>query len=96
MISKITACGDNIVVTIVEEEDKTDSGIYIPDRAKAAFNFTRGIVLSIGKGDGAQGLGLKPGSLVLMAQLFETGRKMDGKKLAICHYENIAAEIEEK
>ncbi|MEZ0326138.1 MAG: co-chaperone GroES [Fimbriimonas sp.] len=47
-MAKLKPLGDKVVVQVLEQEDKTASGIYLPDSAKKKP--TEGKVIAVGEG----------------------------------------------
>jgi chaperonin GroES len=82
----IRPLGDRIIVEPLEQEEKTASGIYIPETAKEKPQ--EGTVLAVGEGrrddDGKRiEMDVKAGDRVLFAKYAGTEVKIDGKKLLI-------------
>ena len=78
--------GDRLVVEPVEKEERTASGIILPETAKEKPQ--KGKVLSIGPGDRDDKgervpMDVKEGDTVLFAKYSGTEIKVDGKKLLI-------------
>lgn len=70
-MSNLKPLGDKVVVQVLEEEDKTAGGIYLPDTAKKKPQ--EGKVIAVGSGrildDGSRSkLTVKPGDRVLFAK----------------------------
>ncbi len=88
---------DRVVVRRIEEEQKTASGIIIPDTAKEKP--IRGEVLAAGAGkvqeDGKRSvLAVKAGDRVLFGKYAGTEIKVDGEELLIMREDDILAIIE--
>ena len=86
MKTKIRPLHDRVVVKRSSEEEKTASGIIIPDTAKEKP--IQGEVLAVGKGsvndDGKiRSMDVKVGDLVLFAKYAGTEVKIDGEDLLI-------------
>lgn len=47
-MAKLKPLGDNVVIKLIEQEEKTSSGLYLPDSAKKKP--TEGEVVAIGNG----------------------------------------------
>lgn len=73
---KITPLGDRVLVRVLETEDKTASGIILPDSAKEKK--AEGEVVSIGSGEKVVKLGLKKGMTVLFGKYSGDEVEMDG------------------
>ncbi|KXK15658.1 MAG: 10 kDa chaperonin [Chloroflexi bacterium OLB15] len=82
----IRPLGDRVIVEPLEQEEKTASGIYIPETAKEKPQ--EGLVLAVGEGrrdeDGDRiPMDVKAGDKVLFAKYAGTEIKIEGKKLLI-------------
>lgn len=90
--------GDRLVVEPLEQEERTASGIVLPETAKEKPQ--KGTVLAVGPGardDKGQRITLDPqvGDTVLFAKYAGTEIKVDGKKLLILKENDILAIVEE-
>jgi chaperonin GroES len=93
---KLTPLADRVVVEALEREDKTSSGIFLPDTAKEKPQ--EGKVIAVGPGalgeDGKRvALEVKVGDVVLYAKYAGTEVKQDGKELLILSERDILAVI---
>jgi chaperonin GroES len=94
---KVRPLHDRILVERVEEEEKTKSGIYIPDTAKEKPQ--KGKIVAVGdgkmndKGERIK-LDVKKGDLVLFQKYGGDEIKLDGKELIIMREEDVLAVIE--
>ena len=84
--SKIRPLQDRLIVERLEEEDKTASGLFIPDAAKEKPQ--QGRVLAVGKGrvreDGTiQPLDLKKGDRILFGKWSGTEVKFSGTEYLV-------------
>jgi chaperonin GroES len=82
----IRPLGDRVIVEPLEQEEKTASGIYIPETAKEKPQ--EGLILAVGEGrcdeEGDRiPMDVKAGDRVLFAKYAGTEVKVDGKKLLI-------------
>jgi chaperonin GroES len=82
----IRPLGDRVIVEPVEQEEKTASGIYIPETAKEKPQ--EGVVLAVGEGrrddDGERiPMDVNAGDRVLFAKYAGTEVKLEGKKVLI-------------
>ncbi len=98
MSLNIKPLGDRLVVEPTEQEERTASGIVLPETAKEKPQ--KGTVLAIGPGardDKGQRMALDPqvGDTVLFAKYAGTEIKLDGKKLLILKESDILAIVEE-
>jgi chaperonin GroES len=94
---KVRPLHDRILVERVEEEEKTKSGIYIPDAAKEKPQ--KGKVIAVGngkineKGERVK-LDVKEGDSILFQKYGGDEIKVDGKELVIMREEDVLAVIE--
>jgi chaperonin GroES len=91
--------GDRLVVEPLEQEERTASGIVLPETAKEKPQ--KGTVLAIGPGardDKGQRIALdaQVGDIVLFAKYGGTEIKVDGKKLLILKESDVLAIVEEE
>ncbi|RMG91004.1 MAG: co-chaperone GroES [Candidatus Dadabacteria bacterium] len=94
---KLRPLQDRVIVKRLEEEEKTASGIIIPDTAKEKPQ--RGEIIAAGPGkkneDGkVQPLDVKPGDKVLFSKYAGTEIKVEGEELLIMREDDIMAVIE--
>ena len=90
--------GDRLVVEPLEQEERTATGIVLPETAKEKPQ--KGTVLAVGPGardDKGQRIVMDPqvGDVVLFAKYAGTEIKVDGKKLLILKETDILAIVEE-
>ena len=91
--------GDRLLVKPIEQEEKTASGIILPETAKEKPQ--EGEVLAIGPGarkeDGSRiEMDVKVGDRVLYAKYAGTEIKIDNKKLLILRESDLLAIVETK
>lgn len=89
--------GDRLIVSPVEQEEKTASGIILPESAKEKP--MQGKVLAVGPGgrkeDGSRApLDVDEGQVVLYAKYAGTEVKLNGDKLLILKETDILAIVE--
>jgi chaperonin GroES len=89
--------GDRILVKRIEEEEKTQGGIIIPDSAKEKP--IQGIIIAVGKGKvGDDGkvipMEVKEGDKVLFGKYAGTEVKIDGEENLIMREDDVLAVIE--
>jgi len=94
MAVKIQPLGDRVVVKPLEKEEKTKSGIYIPDTAKEKPQ--EGKVLAVGPGklteDGKRlPMDVAVGDIVIFAKYGGTEIKEEGEELIILREGDILA-----
>ena len=94
MAAKLHPLGDRVLVKPMEKEEKTKSGIYIPDTAKEKPQ--EGEVVAVGPGkmtdDGKRiPMDLKVGDRVIYAKYGGTEIKVDDEELMILRESDILA-----
>jgi chaperonin GroES len=94
MAAKLQPLADRVLVKPIEKEEKTKSGIYLPDTAKEKPQ--EGKVLAVGPGkmteDGKRiPLDLKVGDRVIYAKYGGTEIKVDEEELIILRESDILA-----
>ena len=94
MAVKLQPLADRLVVKPIEREEKTKSGIYIPDTAKERPQ--EGEVIAAGPGrlseDGKRiAMDVKVGDVVLYAKYGGTEIKVDGEEVVILRESDILA-----
>lgn len=93
----IKPLGDRVVVKVVEKEEKTKSGIVLPDTAKEKPQ--EGKIVAVGTGkllDNGQrvALDVKEGDKVIFAKYGGTEIKVDGQDYLILSERDILAIVE--
>lgn len=88
---------DRVLVEVVEEEQKTQSGIYLPDTAQEKPQ--RGRIVAVGTGRvSSEGeklpMNVKEGDVVIFAQYAGTEIKVDGSEYLIMSENEILAIVE--
>ena len=89
---------DRVVIEATQEEQKTPSGIYLPDTAKEKPQ--RGKVVAVGKGRVASNgerlpMSVKAGDQVLFAKYAGTEVKVNGTEYLIMSESDILAVLED-
>lgn len=97
MTLKLQPLADRVVVRPIEREEKTKSGIYLPDTAREKPQ--EGEVLAVGPGrigeDGKRiALDVKAGDTVIYAKYGGTEIKVEGKELLIMRESDVLAKVE--
>ena len=100
-MATIKPLADKVLVKVLEEEEKTPGGIYLPDTAKEKP--FKGKVIAVGTGkqlkDGRIGpfdeLGVKPGDTVIFSKYAGTEVKLNGEKHILLSVDDIYAVVEE-
>ena len=81
MSVKFKPLGDRVLIEAAPSEEKTASGIYIPDTAKEKP--LKGTVIAVGKGKKEEPMTVKNGDTVLYGQYSGTEIKIDGNDYLI-------------
>ncbi|WKZ56155.1 MAG: co-chaperone GroES [Bdellovibrionota bacterium] len=94
---KVRPLQDRIIVERLENEEKTASGLYIPDTAKEKPQ--QGRVVAVGKGrvreDGTiQPLDLREGDRILFGKYSGTEIKIDGSEYLIMREDDVLGVLE--
>ncbi len=85
----IKPLGVRVVIQPVEEESRTDSGLYIPDTAKEKPQ--TGIVVAIGEGSEETPITVKVGEKVLFPKYTGTEIKLGSVDYIIMDFEKVLA-----
>lgn len=94
---KLKPLSDRVIVQQTEAEEKTASGIYLPDAAKEKP--TRGKVIAVGPGKTddngkRQPLNVKSGDTVVYGKYSGTDVEVDGEKFVILRESDLLGVIE--
>ena len=96
MATKIRPLHDRVIVTRLEEEEKTQGGLIIPDTAKEKPQ--QGTVVAVGSGKQEDGkviaLDVKAGDRILFGKYAGTEIKLDGTEHLILREDDILGIIE--
>jgi chaperonin GroES len=97
MAMNLRPLGDRVVVEPQERDERTESGLYIPETAKEKPQ--QGTILAVGEGrrdDSGERINMdvQQGQTVLYAKYAGTEVKIDGKKLLILKETDILAIVE--
>ena len=97
MALKLRPLGDRVVVEPLEQEERTESGLFIPETAKEKPQ--RGKILAIGDGrrddDGNRiPMDVKVGETILFAKYGGTEIKLDAQKILILKESDILAVVD--
>lgn len=95
---KIQPLADYVLIESVKEEEKTKSGILIPDTAEKEKP-EQGTIIAVGPGKKNKegvviSLSVKPGQKVLFSKYGPNEIKVDGKEYLICREDDLLAVIE--
>ena len=93
----IRPLGDKIVIKVIEDNEQTQGGIFIPDNAKEKPQ--KGEVIAVGEGrtlDSGEkdAVGVNVGETVLYAKYAGTDVKLDGTVYQILSIKDVLAVIE--
>ncbi len=91
---KLRPLGDRVVIEPLEQEERTESGLYIPETAKEKPQ--KGTIIAVGAGrkdeDGKRvPMDVEAGQTILFAKYGGTEIKLDNKKLLILKESDILA-----
>jgi len=97
MALKLRPLGDRVVVEPLEQEERTESGLFIPETAKEKPQ--RGKIIAIGDGrrddEGNRvPMDVKVGETILFAKYGGTEVKLDSQKLLILKESDILAVVD--
>ncbi len=85
----ITPLGARVVIQPLEEESRTDSGLYIPDTAKEKPQ--TGLVVAVGESTEDVKITVKVGDKVLFPKYTGTEIKFGGEDYNIMDFEKVLA-----
>jgi chaperonin GroES len=88
---KIKPIGKRVLIKPVKEEERTKSGIYIPESAKEKKK--QGIVVEVGTVDDKE-FPIKNGDLILYSGYSSEELEFDGEKYLILESKDVIAKIE--
>jgi len=93
---KIQPLADRVVIKVLEAEEKTTSGIVLPDKAKEKPQ--EGEVMAVGTGklldNGVRvEMDLKPGDRVLFSKYAGTEVKIDGQEYLVMRQDDILGKV---
>ena len=93
---KLVPLEDRVVVKVLEEEEKTASGIVLPDTAKEKPQKARVLAVGPGRYDDGQlvPVGVAEGDVVIFSKYGGTEVKVEGEELLILRASDILAKIE--
>jgi len=96
--TKLKPLGARVVVKALDREEKTNTGIYLPDTAKEKPQ--EGKILAVGPGDRDEDgkripMDLKVGDKVLFQKYAPNEFKLDGEELLIVSEKDILAVLED-
>lgn len=88
----IKPLGARVVIQPLEEENRTDSGLYIPDTAKEKPQ--TGIVVAVGENTEDVTISVKVGDKVLFPKYTGTEIKLGGEDYNIMDFEKVLAVLD--
>ncbi len=88
---KLTPLADRVIVEVAAAEEKTASGIIIPDTAKEKP--LKGEVVAVGHGTKDEEMVLKVGDTVLYGKYAGTELEFDGTKYLIMRQSDVLATL---
>ena len=96
-IMRLKPLGDRIVVKVLEREEKTKGGLFLPDTAKEKP--TEGEVIAVGTGKildngQKQPVEVKVGDRIIFSKYAGTEVKIDGEDLVIFSERDVLAIVE--
>lgn len=89
MALNVKPLSDRVIVEPTAAEEKTASGIIIPDNAKEKPS--KGTVVAVGPGKKDENMTVKAGDTVLYGKYAGTELKLDGKEYMIMREDDILA-----
>jgi len=94
---KLRPLADRVVVKVLESEEKTKGGIFLPDTAKEKPQQAKVVAVGPGKTleDGSKApVDVKEGDVVLFAKYSGTEVKLDGSEYLVIAEKDILAVVE--
>ncbi len=93
---KLVPLEDRVVVKVLEEEQKTSSGIVLPDTAKEKPQKATVIAVGPGRYDDGQlvPVGVAEGDVVIFSKYGGTEIKVEGEEVLILRASDILAKVE--
>ncbi len=91
-MAKLEPLGNRVLVQVIEQEERTKGGIYLPETAKEKPQQAR--VIAIGK-DAEEELSLKEGDIVIFPKYSGTEVKIDGVEYLILNADDVLARVVE-
>jgi chaperonin GroES len=90
---KLVPLEDRVVVKLVEQEDKTQSGIVLPDTAQEKPQ--KATVVAAGPGKYDKGKLVKEGDLVVFAKYSGTEVKVEGEEYLVLRASDLLGVLQE-
>lgn len=97
-MAKVRPLDDRVVIEVLESEEKTSGGIYLPDTAKEKPQ--KGKVVAAGPGKMLENgercsLNVEEGDTVIFSKFGGTEVEIDGRELLIMRQSDLLAKVEE-
>ena len=86
----IKPLSDRVLIEPISAEDKTESGIVLPETADKEKP-EQGKIVAVGPGRGSKPMSIKKGDIVLFTKYGPNEIKVDGKEYLIAKEEDILA-----
>lgn len=90
---KIKPIGERVLIKLIKAEEKTDSGIYIPEEAKKEKK--QAVVEEVGKTNDEKDLPLKKGDKILYGGYSSDEFEINNEKYLIIDFKDILAIMED-
>jgi len=93
---KLVPLEDRVIVKVLEEEEKTVSGIVLPDTAKEKPQKAKVLAVGPGRYDDGQliPMGVAEGDVVIFSKYGGTEVKVEGDEVLILRASDILAKVE--
>ncbi len=91
-MAKLEPLGNRVLVEVIEQEERTRGGIYLPETAKEKPQQAR--VIAIGD-EAKEELSLKEGDIVIFPKYSGTEVKIDGVEYLILNGDDVLAKVVE-
>jgi len=92
MVMKVMPLEERVLVKVELTQEKTKSGIYLPDTAKEKTQ--QGEVVEVGTSEDFDKMGIKKGVKVIFAKYAGTEIKIDNEDYLILNKTDVLAKIE--
>lgn len=92
-MAKLEPLGNRVLVQVIEQEERTKGGIYLPETAKEKPQQAR--VIAVGK-EAEEELSLKEGDIVVFPKYSGTEVKIDGVEYLILNADDVLARVLEE
>ncbi|MBI2665151.1 co-chaperone GroES [Candidatus Woesearchaeota archaeon] len=89
---KIQPIGERVLLELSKKEEKTASGIYIPEAAQKEKK--EGVVLAVGTFKDGKELPLKKGDKIVYGGYSSEELEVDGKKYILIEFKDVVAKYE--